>query len=248
MSRGAQKNFAAFARRVGQAWKKVSNDFNEAWYREAIAKAIVFKATERIVSAQPWYEGGYRANIVAYTIARIGHHAKEIGQAVDFEAIWRRQAPDPALKRTIAVVAERVNHVLTNPPEGMRNVTEWAKKQACWERARRIPVQWPAELDEALVSADDRRSAALSARREQRQLNGMEAQIAVVNAGGDFWADVLAWGRAQGLLTPTEIGVLTVAAGDPRRTPTDRQSLVVLRALEKLRSRGLRRELPLTNG
>lgn len=248
VSQGAQKNFAAFARRIGQAWKKVSNNFNEAWYRDAIAKAIVFKATERIVSAQPWYQGGFRANIVAYTIARIGHHVKEIGQAVDFEAIWRRQAPGPELKHTIAVVAERVNHILTNPPEEMRNVTEWAKKQACWNRASRIPVQWPAELDDALISAEDRRSAALSARREQRQLNGMEAQIAVLKAGGDFWADALAWGREQGLLTPTEIGVLTVAAGVPRRTPTDRQSLVVLRGLAKLRSRGFQRELSPTNG
>lgn len=247
VSQGAQKNFAAFARRIGQEWKKVSNDFNEAWYREAIAKAIVFKATERIVSAQTWYQGGFRANIVAYTIARIGHHVKEIGRAVDFQAIWRRQAPGPELKRTIAIVAERVNYVLIHPPEEMRNVTEWAKKQACWDRASRIPVQWPAELDEALISAEHQRSAALSARREQRQLNGMEAQIAVVNAGGDFWVGALAWGRERGLLTSTEIGVFKVAAGVPRRTPTDKQSLVVLRALAKLRARGFRQELPRAN-
>ena len=57
VSLGAQKNFAAFARRVGQAWNKSSNDFNEAWYRQAVAKAIVFRATERIVSSQSWYQG-----------------------------------------------------------------------------------------------------------------------------------------------------------------------------------------------
>ena len=248
VSKGAQKNFAVFARRIGQAWKKVSDDFNEAWYREAIAKAIVFKATERIVSAQPWYQGGFRANIVAYTIARIGHHVKENGRAVDFQGIWRRQAPSAGLTRTIAVVAERVNHVLANPPEQMRNVTEWAKKQACWDRASRIPVQWPAELDDALISVREQRSGVQRARREQRQLNGMEAQIAVVNAGGSFWVDALSWGRAQGLLTPAEIGVLKVAAGIPRRTPTDKQALVVLRALGKLRAEGYQRELRQTSG
>ena len=57
VSLGAQKNFAAFARRIGQAWKKRPDDFSEAWYREAIAKAIVFRATERIVSAQPMVSG-----------------------------------------------------------------------------------------------------------------------------------------------------------------------------------------------
>lgn len=248
VSMGAQKNFAAFARRIGQAWKKAPNDFNEAWYREAIAKAIVFKATERIVSAQPWYQGGYRANIVAYTIARIGYHVRGIDRAVDYQAIWRRQAAGPELKRAIAIVAERVNHVLSHPPEVMRNVTEWGKKQACWARARRIPVQWPTELDDALISMEELRSETLSARREQRQLNGIEAQIAVINAGSDFWVEALAWGREQGLLSPTEIGVLKVATGIPRRMPTDKQSLAVLRALTKLRSGGYQRELPPTKG
>ena len=248
VSQGAQKNFATFARRIGKKWKKSSDDFNETWYRETIAKAIAFRATERIVSSQPWYEGGFRANIVAYTISRISHRVKNIGRSVDFEAIWRRQAPDPVFERTVAVVAEQVNHVLTNPLEGMRNVTEWAKKEICWKHAREIPVQWPARLNNVLISGEDRRSAALGARREQRALNGMEAQIAVVNAGGDFWAEVLAWGQGQKVLSPTEIGILTVAADVPRRTPTDKQSLIVLRALDKLHSKGFQRELPITNG
>ncbi len=244
VSRGAQKNFAAFARRIGQAWKRTPNDFNEAWYRETIAKAIVFRATERLVSAQPWYQGGFRANIVAYTIARIGHHVKQIDRAVDFQAIWRRQAPDQNLEHTIAIVAERVNHVLISPPEEMRNVTEWAKKELCWDRASKIAIQWPVELAGILISVEERRNAALSARREQRQLNGMEAQIAVVRAGGYFWANALAWGRDRGLLTPTEMGVLNVASRIPGRTPTDRQSLVVLSALTKLQKRGYEGELP----
>ena len=53
VSLGAQKNFAIFARKIGRAWKRNPNDLNEAWYREAVAKAIVFKATERLVSDQP---------------------------------------------------------------------------------------------------------------------------------------------------------------------------------------------------
>ena len=243
VSLGAQKNFAAFARRIGQAWKKSPNDFNEAWYREVIAKAIVFRATERIVSAQPWYQGGFRANIVAYAIARIAYHVKTINRAVDFEAIWRRQALGRTLQETIAMVAKGVHNVLTEPPEGMRNVTEWAKKQACWARASELTIEWPTKLDDELVSFEDRRNAVQSARREQRQLNGMEAQIAVVEAGGQFWADALAWGRNQRLLTPKDIGILRVAANIPRRTPTDRQALGALAAFAKLQSNGYRQEL-----
>ena len=100
-----RKNFAAFASRIGQEWNKTPDNFNEDWYREAVAKAIVFKAAERLVSHQPWYQGGYRANIVAYAIAKIANDVKKRGSAVDFQRIWRRQSPGSAMEE--ALVAGR---------------------------------------------------------------------------------------------------------------------------------------------
>ena len=238
VSLGAQKNFAAFAGRVGQAWSRSPNDFNEAWYRQAVAKAIMFRATERIVSSQSWYQGGYRANIVAYTIAKIAHDVAEQYYIVDFEAIWRRQAPGPRLAEAVGGMAEQVHDILVDPPTGISNVTEWAKKQGCWDRVRMLAVELPPMIGEELISAEEQKDAARGARRDQRQLNGIEAQIAVVNAGGEFWADALGWGRSRELLTPAESGVLEVAARIPQRTPTEKQSAKAVEVLRKLQSEG----------
>ena len=241
VSLGAQKNFAAFAGRVGQAWKKSPDGFNEAWYREAIARAIVFRATERLVSAQPWYQGGYRANIVAYAIAKTAHDVSEKGRAVDFQGIWRRQAPTPAMEAALTLAAEVSHDTLIGPPQGLSNVTEWAKNQACWERVRRVDIAWPGSFFDELISTEERQKEVRGDRRDQRELNGIEMQIAVVNAGSAFWTDALAWGRDRGLLTPTELGVLrTVAAG---RAPTERQSSKAFEALSKLQSEGYTGEL-----
>ena len=244
VSLGAQKNFAAFARRIGQAWKKTPDDFNEAWYREAVAKAIVFKATERIVSDQPWYQGGYRANIVAYGIAKAAHDVAKRGRAVDFQDIWRRQAPTPALVEALTKVTEAVHNVLISPEPGISNVTEWAKKQACWNRVGELDVAWPRPFLDDLISTDERRDATRGARREQRVLNGIETQIVVVNAGPAFWADVLEWGSRRGLLTPTEAGVLRATANRTGRTPTERQCCKAVEVLSKLQSEGYTGELP----
>ena len=238
VSLGAQKNFSVFARRIGQAWSKSPNDFNEAWYREVVAKAIVFRTTERIVSSQNWYQGGYRANIVAYTIAKIAHEVSQQDRAIDFEPIWRGQIPGPALEETIAAVAEQVHDVLIDPPTGISNVTEWAKKQGCWDRVRMMDVDLPPQLIEELLSASEQKDAARGARRDQRQLNGINAQIAVVNAGGEFWANVHDWGASRGLLAPKEVGILKTAAQIPKRTPTERQSVNALEILGKMRNEG----------
>ncbi len=243
VSLGAQKNFAAFAQRVGVAWKKKKNDFNEEWYKEAIAKAIIFKATERIVSAQPWYQGGFRANIVAYTIARISHQVGTGKRSVDFQAIWRRQEPGPVLKKTIAVVSKGVHDVLVAPPEGMRNVTEWAKKELCWTQVRGVGFSWPPGLDKELVTTEERHSARMGARRDQRMLNGIEAQIAVVNAGPEFWKEVLLWGGREALLSPSDINIIRALARGGPRPPSEGQALRAVQALKRLREAGYRKDL-----
>lgn len=243
VSLGAQKNFAAFARRIGQAWNKAPDGFNEAWYREAVAKAIVFRATERIVDAQSWYQGGYRANIVAHAIAKTAHDVRERKRAVNFDDVWRRQAPSPALVEALTGVAESVHDVLTSPPPGISNVTEWAKKQACWKRVSELDVAWPRPFLDGLLSSEERRESARDARREQRVLNSVEAQIAVVNAGPAFWTDVLAWGRERGLLTPTEVGILGVVASPAGKAPTERQAAKAVEALNKLQTEGYTGEL-----
>jgi len=244
VSLGAQKNFAAFARRIGQEWKRKPEDFNEAWYREAVAKAIIFKATERLVSGQPWYQGGYRANIVAYAIAKTAHDVAKLDRAVDFQIVWRRQVPTPALEAALIVAAEAVHDVLISPPEGLSNVTEWAKKQACWERVRGLDVAWPQSFLDDLMSSEERREAQRSGRRDQRQLDGIQAQIAVVKAGPAFWMDVLEWGDKRGLLTPTEAGILGAAASRKGRGPTERQCSKAVEILTKLQAAGYTDELP----
>ena len=240
---GAQKNFAVFAARIGREWTNSPDNFNESWYREAVAKAIVFKTTERIVSDLPWYQGGYRANIVAYAIAKTAHDIKERGLAVDFQGIWRQQAPSPEMMEALAVVAEAVHDILINPPPGISNVTEWAKKQACWMGVLEIDVSWPPTFLDDLISNDARRDTERRARRDQRELNGIEAQIAVVKAGSGFWSKTLEYGVERGLLTPAEEKIFRMLA-DGRKTPTDKQSLKAIEALRKLQSEGFPDELP----
>ncbi len=124
------------------------------------------------------------------------------------------------------------------------NVTEWAKKQACWNRVSEREVAWPQPFLDGLISTADRRDEARNARREQRELKSVEAQIVVVRAGPAFWAEALAWGRERELLTPREVGVLGVAANPAGSAPTERQAAKAVEALTKLQAEGYAGELP----
>lgn len=71
VSRGAQTNFMKFAEIIDEKWTKAENTFNEKYFKDSIALIILFKHTESIVSHQPWYENGYRANIVTYSFVMV---------------------------------------------------------------------------------------------------------------------------------------------------------------------------------
>ena len=243
VSLGAQKNFAHFSQLTGQAWEKNSDDFNEAWFKEAVAKAILFKATERIVTDQEWYQGGYRANIVAYALAKMAHDVAKMKRAVDFEAVWRRQSPGPVIAEALALVARKGHEVLTNPQDGISNVTEWAKQQVCWNRVSELEMTWPPRFLDELITREDQQSEKRTAKKGQRELNGIEAQTAVVNAGATFWSDALAWGQENGPLSPTDAGVLDVARCIPRQIPTPAQSRRLLELLKRLQDNGYNAEL-----
>jgi hypothetical protein len=131
---GAQKNFAKFAERISEEWKSTPERFDENYYRQVIARAIIFKSAEKIVSEQSWYGGGYRANIVAYTIALLGYCIDARRCALDFQKIWLRQSMDPTLAAAIARVGHLVQDDISKPPERISNVSEWAKRDACWQR------------------------------------------------------------------------------------------------------------------
>jgi len=243
VSKGAQKNFADFASFIGRKWSKDSDDFNEMYFREAVAKAIVFKAVERLVTEQPWYQGGYRANVVAYAIAKLAHDVAKDGQSVNFESIWRSQELPFGLREALVVSAKAVHDVIVDPPVDMRNVTEWAKQQACWSRVKRLRVEWPEALATEMVGFDERREEARAAKKDQQMLNGIDAQMAVVGAGSALWREVKLWGMSKRLLTPTDQGILDVAISVPARIPSEKQSLRTIEILRSLREEGCQLEI-----
>jgi hypothetical protein len=160
---GAQKNFVRFAQRIGQEWAKSGDPFDESWFRRTVARALIFHAAERIVTGQPWYSGGYRANIVAYTLAVLAEVARRRSRVMDWQAIWNRQEIGDGLEQAIALVAREVHQDITQPPPGTSNISEWCKKEACWTRLQgrigQIETLLPPGFDDCLLPLEERNMA-----------------------------------------------------------------------------------------
>ncbi len=240
---GAQKNFAQYASRIGQEWDKHPDRFNDLYFKRVVARAIVFRATEKLVSAQPWYDGGYRANIVAYTIAMLSEVCKSQRKSFDFLRLWNKQEMSRAALNALEIIARVVHDDLMNPGQGVSNISEWAKRGECWERLKRkldvIIATLPAAFLDELVSEDDAQDAMRSAGKTQRVINGIEAQKQVFAIESWVWADIRTKGIERRIFTQKELDILQIATRIPETVPSEKQCFVLLEALDKARQEAI---------
>ena len=245
VSAGAQKNFLKYSERVGGEegeYEKHSDDFNERWFRHLVAKAILFRTTERIVSEAGWYQNAYRANVVTYAIARLALLIEEKfpGEVLDLDQIWKTQSLPDAVTNQLERIGEAVLKVLMSPPVEGANVTEWAKKEACWKlvAASRVPVL--PELRRHLKAANDERADRRGARGEEREAGAINLLTEAVKLGADgFWTRAAAWPAARLALSRLELSIVNTAASrGPKWVPSDAQAKQLISAARKLRDEG----------
>ena len=158
VSRGAQKCFLEFAEDISKTWQKSEVQFNEGYFRTAMAKAIVFRETDRLVGQSEWYRAdrGYKANIVTYAIAWLVNHLRvDRNRAIDLQAIWNRQELPEELKEALLHGAQQVAEAIKDTPESARNVSEYAKQQQCWAKVAKLEISVGADLDAATIDLDE---------------------------------------------------------------------------------------------
>ena len=240
---GAQKNFAAFAGEIGKEWKKKEAVFNEYYFRRVISRAILFRKTERLVSGQTWYGGGYRANIVIYTLALLGFVCSQNKKSIDFEGIWKKQSVSDDFDKALCQAAKQAYDVIVRPKAGLSNVTEWCKKELCWQQVQKQAAKtWgllPAGFKNELTSESEVTHEEKEAIKTQIMDNGIEAQKRVISYPGRAWKAFLRKASAAEILSHKEVGLLNAAARLPAKIPSEKQCIAIIGILEKAEQNGL---------
>jgi AIPR protein len=249
VSRGAQFNMRNFAESIDRQWKASDQgvDFSEYYWKKLIALAIIFKTTEKIVSAQQWYQEikAYRANIVTYSVAVIMNQIDKNhkGKTLDFLRIWNTQSISPELESQLVRTTKEVFDFITREDRTTLNVTEWAKKEECWKRAEVFDFTLLSSFADTLIGEGDEQVEKEIAQKEQKVSNQVNAEIELINLGADYWKKVLDFGRNDRLLSEMEDGLLNVAAtfDITGRIPSDKQAKLIMQIRNRLYDEGLSR-------
>jgi hypothetical protein len=234
VSLGAEKNFREFLQSRTENGDRTLPD--EAYFERLVAKAILWKETERIVTKLAL--GGYRSVTVAYTLAFLSRGSK---QRLDLNKIWQEQQLPERLSDVITSLAPRVHDVILQSA-GTRNVTEWAKKKECWEAVCDIP--WLAPDDILTKSstpylgpnnmADTPEAAAAKSDEET------EALKRVIMASSHTWKAISSWAKETSNLQAFQRSIAYSLGNllEKGRAPSVKQALQGVKILDEVERLG----------
>lgn len=226
VSMGAQKNFAKFAQYVVAVWEKNPDVFNELYFQHTISLTIIFKYLEKMILKQSWYEQGYRANIVTYSLALLKYLIDEQygNKTLDLQHIWNRQCVPEVLESQLIAISKHVFDFITDEKRVIVNVTEWCKKEQCWIELRAKPFMLSKQIESCLIYKIDEQNALQDSKKEQRMVNGIEAQKEVISLGSEYWLKMLAWGKSRKLLSDIDISfIMSATKMNYGRIPSQKQ-------------------------
>lgn len=244
VSKGAQSNFSEFAEWVDDAWSVSDESFNERFFQESIALYILFKHVEKMVTYQSWYEQGYRANIVTYSIALLAHLLKNQypKKTLDLQIIWNRQEVSDIITTQLSKLAKEVLDCITDPSRAVANVTQWCKREACWTRVQALDIPLDVTIETVLIDTGDAKSEARRARKDQKMVTGIEAQTKVVEYGAEYWQKLQSFVAEKKIPYLTEAESLKIACNIPLKIPNPVHSQKLLNLLDRATSEGWKEE------
>jgi hypothetical protein len=235
VSRGAQKNFIEFTVRLSRRGRF---EVDEIYFKRLVAKAILFRSAEKIVQAQQF--GGYRANIVTYTLAYLSH---KTAQCIDLDAIWKQQNISSAIREAIEIVSQEVHQSITNPPEG-RNVTEWCKKEDCWKTIKAFNIELPTAFLNELISVKWTISYQTDKGIDSPASVDLQIIAQVSKVSAETWFQLSHWAKETSNLQPWQrslafsLGRLAINNKPPSRKQAN-QGLKILQESEQLGFRAI---------
>lgn len=199
VSKGKNWAMKAFGTEISEIYKKNKEAFNEFYFKKCICAAIIYRTVDSYLETHKdsarkptgfWYKtGGYKLNIVPYSIAKIISSIPE-GLSLDWTQIWNKQAISSSFMREIEIVTKMTNDFICDSNGVI--VTEYCKKLSTWEEFRdKIGYSPSADFLSELISTAEVKEYEHDAKSDKKDDNNLKNIMAIINQGADYWQNLV---------------------------------------------------------
>ena len=190
---GNQKNYLKFM--LHNLEKKLTN----VYFEDAVAKAILFRATEKLYGVRPNSIGDMRYVTVPYTLAVLNFLTKN---QLDLYKIWKEQAISEALKSVLHKMMVAIEtHIKTTAPGGLYG--EWAKREECWAKIKDHDFQFDlTTIKKDMIDAKNSTKRTIISEDVTQQKEAEEQIRKLKSIPHTIWKKIEDWGRETENLSP----------------------------------------------
>jgi len=231
VSWGSEVNATRFQEDMEKLWEKDNSCYNEVFYKDLIAKAILYKTIDKIISQLEWYKENkaYKPQLVTYTFAKLVYLAKEQRKVLDYKYIWEKQSIPEAYVKDIELIARQVFNTINDPNRSQVNISSYCKQKVCWDNLIAKSFILSEQTISSLVDPNDKKVEDVRAKKEQRFNMSLSIEVDIYNKGVQYWTNLMEKGINQGLLSLHEEELLKFAIdyckGIKMATPKQAQAI-----------------------
>ena len=232
-------------------WGELGAKFkSEEFYKESVAKAILYRRMEKIVDQASWYQpgSGYRQGLVSYSIALLSFLIEKDahGSGLDFRKIWKDQSLSPVLEAELDRIGATVSKIITAPAYDEISIAglEWFKKEDCWKKVRETNgLELSEAIKRELISADEIREIKRDQRKSGKTDAEIDVQAEVVSFGQHNWSRLRDWCLSNNVgVYGSKEGVLRNAATRQSWLPSVKQAKLLREVLNEAVEHGFQRD------
>lgn len=240
--KGAQYSFKTFAEEIVKEYDKNNEMITETYFKNAIARVIIFKRLEKIISKSDWYDGGYRAQVVAYTLAYIANYLKTNDIFFNYNLIWESQDICDDLEKVLKDLSYRIYRIIIRPEKGYSNIGEWCKKNICWETIKtndsklKLPKGY-------ILEKEDFKEIIKKDKKNKREEAKIDYLVEIANIETEVWRKIHTHYDKYKLMSEIQLNLLRNMANgkflDDSFYPSDKQSKLIFDGYKTAKNDGI---------
>ena len=245
VKKGAQENLRLLGVVIAEEYEKDESLFKHAFYRELIAKAILFENADSIIFKSDWYkeEKGFKAETVTYTLAFLRHLLNAQGKDINLLRIFKNQTISQTLENQIVVLGEFVRGRILDPDfrGGQGNPSEFCKSQKGWDAFKELAFDLELLNPSDILSTEELKKK----KEDDKTLNEagaqIEAQTGIMDISKDEWGAIKNHYQSQGYpIHHKNVSLPNLCANiySGGGLPSDKQSKESLKIRQKAYSEG----------
>lgn len=235
--------FPKFAKQIEDMLEKDELSINEAFFKEAIAKIILTKKTDKMIAEAEWAKSrrSVRAYIKAYALAILSKYIKEHGAYLNYMDVWNRQDVSGDMEKVLNICIGVIREYIESQ-ENEADLRERLGREYVWKEIQQLDFQIPEILFENIITTKETvKFEKKEAKKQQAIDNRIERQSFVVTQPLSVWGKLVTFYESNKTLCGyTESEILKKMAKGWLLPPSEKQSQILYALYEKAKDMGVK--------